>query len=276
VKTVLVTGASSGLGRSCVERFFSAQWNVVAALRSPQQDRFSQAGDRLLQVQMDVVDQKVVARAVAAGIDRFGSIDVVVNCAGYGLKGPFEGLSHSHIQHQFEVNLFGVMHVCRAVLPQMRARREGTIINVSSAAGVFGIPLASIYAASKFALEGFSESLSYELLAQNIVVKIVEPGGMEGTSFVANSARASSSSAKIEDYSDFVRRAELVYRIMNQRRSAPVAHVADVVFRAATDGTDQLRYVATEDIAEIVRQRRETSEAEFMAKMRERFPNRKL
>jgi NAD(P)-dependent dehydrogenase (short-subunit alcohol dehydrogenase family) len=273
-KTVLITGASSGLGQACVRKFSSASWNVIATARNPGSFAAPESVPGVCCVRMDVTSDDSVEQAVDSGLNRFGSIDVVVNSAGYGVRGIFEAIPHRDVLRQFDVNLFGVMRVCRAVLPQMRRAGAGVIVNISSAAGIFALPLGSVYGASKFALEGFSEALSYELLSRNIVVKLVEPGGMSGTNFASNASRASTCAADIPDYASFQLRAEEVYRSMADRPCAPVEHVAGVVFMAATDGTDQLRYVATEDIAPTVRLRRETSELEFMTRMRERFPHR--
>ena len=162
-QTVLITGTSSGFGEAAVRTFAASDWNVVATMRDPAKGSGLGALANVLVTRLDVEDRDSIDAAIAAGIDRFGRIDVVVNNAGFGLFGIFESASRQTVEKQFDVNVFGAMDVVRAILPHFRANRSGTIINVSSGAGVIGFPLASIYSASKFALEGFSEALRYEL-----------------------------------------------------------------------------------------------------------------
>jgi len=269
--TVLITGASTGFGLSTARLFAQRGWNVIASMRSPSVGAALAALPNVLVVRLDVQDPISIEEAIAAGIARFGDIDALVNNAGFGLFGVFEGFSREKVQQQFDVNVFGVMNVTRAVLPHMRARRAGTVINVSSGAGVFGLPMISLYTASKFALEGFSESLSYELRSQGIAVKIVEPGGVVTTGFGDRSAVEASEAQAPSDYDGFVAGSMEVFAGLRSARLATSDDVAQVIFGAATDGTDRLRYLATEDIAPLVRARRETSEEAYMAMMRATF-----
>lgn len=269
--TVLITGASTGFGLSTARLFAQRGWNVIASMRSPSVGAALAALPNVLVVRLDVQDPISIEEAIAAGIARFGDIDALVNNAGFGLFGVFEGFSREKVQQQFDVKVFGVMNVTRAVLPHMRARRAGTVINVSSGAGVFGLPMISLYTASKFALEGFSESLSYELRSQGIAVKIVEPGGVVTTGFGDRSAVEASEAQAPSDYDGFVAGSMEVFAGLRSARLATSDDVAQVIFGAATDGTDRLRYLATEDIAPLVRARRETSEEAYMAMMRATF-----
>lgn len=269
--TVLITGASTGFGLFTARLFAQRGWNVIASMRSPSVGAALAALPNVLVVRLDVQDPISIEEAIAAGIARFGDIDALVNNAGFGLFGVFEGFSREKVQQQFDVNVFGVMNVTRAVLPHMRARRAGTVINVSSGAGVFGLPMISLYTASKFALEGFSESLSYELRSQGIAVKIVEPGGVVTTGFGDRSAVEASEAQAPSDYDGFVAGSMEVFAGLRSARLATSDDVAQVIFGAATDGTDRLRYLATEDIAPLVRARRETSEEAYMAMMRATF-----
>jgi NAD(P)-dependent dehydrogenase (short-subunit alcohol dehydrogenase family) len=267
--TVLITGCSSGFGAAAAQHFAARGWNVAATMRRTAGGAALAALDHVHVSRLDVEDHESVDRAVAGTIARFGGIDVLVNNAGFGLFGIFEGQPREKIQEQFDVNLFGAMDVTRAVLPHFRARRSGVIVNISSGAGVFGLPMTSLYAASKFALEGFSESLSYELASLGIVVKIVEPGGVNDTSFGRRSGAEFASSVAPADYLPFIRAAGDVFaRLRASRAGATSEQVARVIFEAATDGTDQLRYVATDDIGPWVAARRETSETAYMAFMR--------
>lgn len=266
-KTVLITGCSSGFGKAAACLFADRGWNVIATMRNPVEA--CEDYPNVLVTRLDVQDRDSIRSAVADGIARFGRIDVVVNNAGYGLFGVFEGTSRERARDQFDVNVFGVMDVVRETLPHFRQNRSGLYINVSSGAGVFGLPMISLYNASKFALEGFSESLSYELAALGIGVKIVEPGGVLDTKFSARSGEEFSSTSTPADYDAFIAGAGAVFEEMRQARGLATSEgVAQVIFEAATDGTDQLRYLATEDIRPLVEMRRGSSEAEYMAFMR--------
>lgn len=272
-KTVLITGASTGLGKAAALRFQREGWNVIATMRNPEAPGVAELGalPNVLIARLDVQDLASIERAVAAGLARFGRIDVLINNAGFGLFGVFEGTPRAKLQEQFDVNVFGVMDVTRALLPHFRERRAGVIINVSSGAGVFTLPMISAYSASKFALEGFSESLSYELLPLGIVVKIVEPGGVVSTNFGARSGAEAAGTDPHPDYAPFVAHTQEIFAGLRGARLGTEEGVAEVMFTAATDGTEQLRYVATEDILPLVRARRETSEADYSSFMRSRF-----
>ena len=270
-KTVLITGASTGFGKTTAEYFAARDWNVVATMRTPDAGQALAALPGVLVTRLDVEDRASIDSAVRQGIEHFGSIDAVVNNAGFGLFGVFEGTSREKVQQQFDVNVFGVMNVIRALLPHFRARRAGTIINVSSGAGVFGLPMISLYNASKFALEGFSESLSYELASQGIAVKIVEPGGVLDTDFGNRSASEAGQATLPAGYEDFAAATARVFEGLRGKRLATSQDVAKVIFEATTDGTDRLRYLATEDIRPLVEARRQTSEEAYMAFMRQQF-----
>lgn len=271
-KTVLITGCSSGFGEASARIFAAEGWNVVATMRSPDSGSSLQLLPDVLVTRLDVQDRQSIESAVSQAIVRFGRIDVVVNNAGYGLFGVFEGTSREKVADQFGVNVFGVMDVIRATLPHFRANRSGLYVNVSSGAGVFGLPMISLYNASKFALEGFSESLSYELAALGIGVKIVEPGGVLETKFGERSGQEFSSTTTPSEYDDFIAGAGEVFEGLRRSRGRATSdEVAKVILKAATDGTDQLRYVATDDIKPLIDKRRGSSEAEYMAFMRERM-----
>lgn len=169
---VLVTGASSGIGRACAEHLAARGFRVFGTQRRP-----SEAGGGAFEMlAMDVDDDASVAGAVAVVIERAGRIDAVVNNAGYAVMGAVEDTSIAEARAQLETNFFGVLRVCRAVLPGMRAQGGGHIVNISSLAGVLGLPFSGLYSASKFALEGMSESLRHELRPFGIRVVLIEPG----------------------------------------------------------------------------------------------------
>jgi NAD(P)-dependent dehydrogenase (short-subunit alcohol dehydrogenase family) len=275
-KTVLVTGSSTGFGREVARRFQREGWNVVATMRSPASGRELAALPDVLVTRLDVQDPRSIDEAVAAAIARFGRIDVLVNNAGFGLFGLFEATPREKVAEQFDVNVFGLMDVTRAVLPHMRRQQSGMILNVTSGAGVFGLPMISLYSASKFAVEGFSESLAWELASQNIVVKIVEPGGVLDTDFGKRSGEELAQNPALPSYAAFLAHAGATFeKLRADRGKATSAEVAEVIFHAATDGSDRLRYVATPDILPLVEARRQTSEERYMALMRDRFAFRR-
>ncbi len=270
-KTVLITGTSSGFGKAAAKLFARNGWHVIATMRNPGEQTDLVDNNDVMVARLDVQDRDSIGKAIEAGIARFGTIDTLINNAGFGLFGVFEATSREKIREQFDVNVFGVMDVTRAILPHFRKNKGGLIINVSSGAGIFTLPMLSLYCASKFALEGFSESLSYELASQKIVVKIVEPGGVVSTNFGKRSGEEATQNASLADYDAFVTRTNAVFAGLRGERRATEADVAKVIFEAATDGTSQLRYVATADILPLVKARRETSEKEYTELMRTRF-----
>jgi NAD(P)-dependent dehydrogenase (short-subunit alcohol dehydrogenase family) len=270
-KTVLITGTSSGLGKTAANFFAIRGWNVIATMRKPDETNDLANYRDVLVTHLDVQDRASIKKAIEAGIARFGKIDAVVNNAGFGLFGIFESTPCEKIREQFDVNVFGVMDVTRAILPHFRQNKSGLVINISSGAGVFTAPMASLYCASKFALEGFSESLSYELASQNIRVKIIEPGGVLSTNFGKRSGAEAAQHPAPPDYNSFVAATNAIFAGLRASHLATEEDVAKVIFAAATDGTDQLRYVATADIVPWVKARRETSESEYSTLMRSQF-----
>lgn len=181
MKTILITGCSSGYGLETA-RFFHAQgWNVIATLRRPQPDLFPPS-ERLRLLELDVTRPA----SIAAAIEAAGPLDVLVNNAGIGVIGVFEATSMATVREVFETNTFGVMAMTQAVIPQMRERRAGVIVNVTSSVTLAAMPLAAAYTASKTAIQGFTGSLAHELGAFGVKVKLVEPGYGPTTRFAAN------------------------------------------------------------------------------------------
>jgi NAD(P)-dependent dehydrogenase (short-subunit alcohol dehydrogenase family) len=270
-KTVLITGCSSGFGAATARHFADQGWNVIATMRNPADDPGLANLANTLVSRLDVEDQNSIETAIAEGIARFGRIDVLVNNAGFGAFGIFEETPRAKMLAQFNVNLFGLMDVTRAMLPHFRQNRAGCIVNIGSGAGVFALPMISLYCASKFALEGFSEALSYELADLGIAVKMVEPGGVTATKFGARSGAEAAGAESIPDYAPFITAAhDLFAALRAQRANATSEEVAAVIYQAATDTSDRLRYIATDDIMPLVKARRETSEEAYMAFMRAR------
>lgn len=270
-KTVLITGCSSGFGKATALIFAREGWNVVATMRDTTKAGELALHPRIFVTRLDVQDPDSIAQGVGAGIGRFGVIDVLVNNAGFGLFGVFEATPADKLREQFEVNVFGAMEVTRALLPHFRSRRAGLVVNISSGAGVFTLPLLAPYCASKFALEGFSEALSHELAPLGIAVKIVEPGGVLDTNFGARSGAEAARTPAPADYDGVAQATARLYERLSAQATSTQDDVARVIFQAATDGSDQLRYVATEDIQPLVRARRETSEAAYLQFLRARI-----
>src|SRR2546428_12594266 len=184
--TVLITGSSSGIGKACAQLFVARGWNVAATARDPTALAGWAPTTHALALRLDVTNEETIAAAFAATTARFGSIEVLVNNAGYGVFGPLEGITPEQLERQFQTNVFGVAAMIRHVLPIMRQRRQGTIINMSSIAGRTADPFASAYGATKFAIEGLSESLRFELKAHGVRVKLIEPGHFK-TDFLTRS-----------------------------------------------------------------------------------------
>lgn len=172
----LVTGASRGIGADIAKAILETGDNLIATARTPASLAYLGDSDRLLPRRLDVTDPEQAAGAVAAGLDRFGHIDIVVNNAGICLLGAVEEASAEHVKSLFETNVFGLLNVTRAVLPHMRARRRGHIMNISSVAGYSGYAGFGVYSGTKFAVEGLSEALQLELAPLGVHLTIVEPG----------------------------------------------------------------------------------------------------
>jgi NAD(P)-dependent dehydrogenase (short-subunit alcohol dehydrogenase family) len=256
-QTVLITGASSGFGRETVKLFHQKGWNVVATMRSPD-DSFSSL-DGVLVTRLDVTDKASIASAVTAAVGRFGGIDVLVNNAGYGTLGALEAAPDDIIRQQFEVNFFGLIEVTKAVLPGMRARRSGVIVNVSSVGGRVTFPFCTLYHATKFAVEGLTESLQYELDPLGIRLKIVEPGGYK-TNFAGRSMGFYGAGG-IREYA--VPYDKFVANLEHWPMSGNIGEVADVIYAAVTDGSEQLRYPAGHDAGPLLEMRKQADDIEF-------------
>jgi len=260
-KTVLVTGASSGFGRETVRVFVEKGWNVIATMRSPEKEEELSKIEGVMVVRLDVTDKGSIREAVAAGVSRFGGIDVLVNNAGYGAFGALEVAPDEVIRQQFEVNLFGLIDVTKAVLPGMRERKSGVIINVSSVGGRLTFPFATLYHATKFAVEGLTESLQYELNPLGIRLKIVEPGGYR-TNFAGRSMTMYGGG---DGYQDRIER--FVGLLDNWPMSENIGEVADVIYEAATDGTEKLRYPVGNDALPLLEARKQMDDVDFKKMM---------
>ena len=267
-KTILITGTSTGLGRATAKLFQREGWNVVATMRNPANETELAALDGVVVTRLDVEDASSILPAINAGINRFGEIDVLVNNAGFGAFGPLEATPIETIRRQFEVNVIGVLQTTQAILPHFRSRRAGTIINITSTSGRVTLPFGSLYHGSKFAVEGISEGLQYELAPLGIRVKLVEPGAIK-TDFAGRSMAFSNEPA-LTEYQPLIESAMKTYGQM-MGESSPPELIAEVVFTAATDESDVLRYAAGEDAVQMLANRAVTSDEEYFASVRRQF-----
>ena len=262
-KTILITGASSGIGKVTAKHFHDQGWNVVATMRSPEKEEDLAGLDDVLVTRLDVTDPASIEAAVTEGIARFGQIDVLVNNAGYGAYGPLEAFPMEKIRRQFDTNVIGLLEVTKAVLPHMRANGSGTIVNISSIGGQMTFPLGALYHGTKFAVEGISEAMHFELEAAGIKVKIVEPG-MIATDFGGRSFDFVNDESMAE-YQPVIQALFATWGSEEMTsRASPPSVVADVIWEAVTDGTDTLRYRAGADAVELLDNRKALDDATFI------------
>lgn len=239
MKTVVITGTSSGYGLETARHFLAKGWNVIATMRRPRADILPSSA--LLRVlPLDVTSEE----SIRTFFDVAGPIDVLVNNAGVGVVGAFEATPMSHVRTIFETNTFGVMAMTQAVIPQMRERRSGTIINVTSSVTLAPFPLAAAYTASKTAIEGFTGSLAHELAHFGIRTKLVEPGYAPTTSFAQNTP------VRVEDlipqaYAGFA--APIFEQFARPSLTTREIDVAEAVWQAANDASDTLHFPAGAD-----------------------------
>ena len=262
-KTILITGASSGFGRETAKLFQQKGWNVIATMRSPEKETELTTISNIFVSKLDVTDKQSIQDAVTAGTERFGKIDVLVNNAGYGALGALEGATEEQIKQQFDVNLFGLIDVIKAVLPGMRQQRSGTIINVSSVGGRITFPFSSLYHATKFAVEGLTESMQYELNPLGIHLKIVEPGGYK-TEFAGRSMTLFNIDGLDEYKVPFNKFATM---LEDWPMSENIGEVADAIYEAATDGTEKLRYPVGHDAVQLIETRQQMNDVDFKKMM---------
>lgn len=241
-KTIFMTGCSTGLGKAAAILFASKGWRVIATMRNPDREEELTKIKGVTLLQLDVTKHEQIQAAAKKALE-MGPVDVVFNNAGYGLAGPFEGTTDAQIVQEIDTNLLGVLRTTQAFLPHFRERRSGLFITTTSIGGLIALPLNSVYHATKWALEGWSESMAFELSKFGIGIKTVSPGGIK-TDFLSRSLVLTEHPA----YVDLVAKVLAVFT--NPARDATTStaeQIAEVVYEAATDGKSQLRYVAGED-----------------------------
>jgi NAD(P)-dependent dehydrogenase (short-subunit alcohol dehydrogenase family) len=265
-KTIFITGSSSGLGRATAKLFSDYGWNVIASMRQPERETELQGlrGIRLLK--LDITDPHQIEEAARETLAE-ADVDVVFNNAGYGLSSPLEGLSDEQILRMAFTNLVGPIRVTKAFLPHFRAKRSGLFINTTSIGGLITVPFNSLYHATKWGLEGWCESMAFELGLFGIGMKIIEPGGMQ-TDFFGRSLDVGHHPA----YDSLMSLVMDAVSNPNQvaKYSTP-GSVAAVVYEAATDGTDQLRYLAGADAKEAFAARQQLGPVAFNDALRQQY-----
>ena len=241
-KTLFITGSSSGLGRATARVFSSKGWNVIATMRAPEKEAELGKLPGVVLLGLDITDKRQIEAAAARAVG-MGEVDVVFNNAGYGLAGPLEGTTDEQILRIVDTNLLGTIRTTKAFIPHFRKKRSGLFINTTSIGGLVAVPFNSLYHATKWALEGWGESMAFELNQLGIGMKTVSPGGMK-TDFFTRSFDV----GRHADYDALV--SKVMGVITDPKRmetySTP-GQIAEVVYEAATDGKDQLRYVAGAD-----------------------------
>lgn len=263
---VFITGASSGIGQAAATLFAERGWRVVATMRNHADGAELARHQGVAVLPLDVTDPASAEAAVTATLERFGRIDVLLNNAGYGLVGPFETATDEQIRRQFATNVDGIFSMTRAVLPTMRRQGSGTIINVASLGGLISMPFFSLYNATKFAVVGFTESLSYELAPLGIRAKFIAPGGV-ATEFGGRSQVRTFTEDR-NPYSDTLSKA--MSALGGRRGNYSTAEsIAEVIFKAATDDTGQVMYLAGQDAEQIYTLQKNLSESQRLEMVRQ-------
>jgi NAD(P)-dependent dehydrogenase (short-subunit alcohol dehydrogenase family) len=265
-KRIFITGASSGLGKATAKLFASKGWHVLATMRNPQKEEELDKLENITLLPLDVTNVEQIKSTSEEAIS-IGAIDVVFNNAGYGLGGVFEATTDEQITRQINTNLLGVMRVTKAFIPHFRENKNGLFITTTSIGGLITFPFFSVYHATKWALEGWSESLAFELGAHGIKLKTVSPGGI-ATDFSGRSLDMSMHEAYSEDLQKIT---NVMTNPERQNTYSTAEQIANVVYGAATDGETKLRYVAGEDAKAMYAQRNEVGDEVFRAGIQEIF-----
>ncbi|MFL6378431.1 MAG: SDR family oxidoreductase [Nitrososphaeraceae archaeon] len=275
-KVAVVTGSSSGIGFETALLLARSGFHTYASMRNLGKSKnITEITNKeklpLQVVQLDVNDDRSVIEAIDKIVAENQKIDVLVNNAGYGLFGSLEDLSIEEIKVQFETNFFGVVRVTQQVLPVMRKQNTGIIVNVSSVGGQIGIPGLSAYHSTKFALEGLSESISYELEPFGIRVVIIEPGVIR-TNIINSSIIAKKALDPKSPYLSLMKKLENNFKSMmeNASASSPPEEVAKIVLQAVTSESPQLRYAVGNDATTLLQAKR-MSDAEFRDLIKQQF-----
>lgn len=269
MSTIVITGSSSGIGKATAKYFAQQGWQVAATMRRPENEAELNHIEGVSLYALDVTNAASIKSATQQILADMGRVDVVLNNAGYGLMGTFEAATPEQIQSQFDTNVFGLMSVTRAFLPHFRANKAGLFINVSSIGGLVTFPFVSLYHGTKWAVEGFSESLSYELAPLGIHVKIIEPGGVS-TDFAGRSL-AMTTQEGLTDYDETFGRFQANVASSEMPTANTPEQLAQAIYQAATDGKAQLRYMVGADAEQMYQLRKTKGDDAFVATIAEQF-----
>lgn len=266
-KVAVVTGSSSGIGFATSLVLARNGFYTYATMRNLAKSQgimdASKKDSLPIQViQLDVNDEQSVKTAIDKIIKEKGRIDILVNNAGYGLAGAFEDVSMEEVKSQFETNLFGIIRVTQAVIPYMRKQKQGIIINVSSVGGRIALPMVSAYTSTKFALEGLSESMRFELEPFGIKVVIIEPGVI-GTNFTKAMVMAKKAQDPNSPYAQLAQKVNTTFSYMFENNASPPHKVAEVILKAVTAQNPEPRYLAGDDAVMWMEKRKNMSDVEF-------------
>lgn len=271
-KSVLITGSSTGIGRATAELLAERGYRVLATMRSPEKGRHLSETARAKGWDLSVLPLDVREDASVAGaLAQAGEVDVLVNNAGFEVWGPLEEMTVEDLKDQFETNVYGPFRLITALLPAMRRRRSGVIVNVSSVAGRVAAPLNGLYAASKFALEALSETLHYEAGHFGVRVHLIEPGGVNSPFPENRRLVGAAAGDESSPYRELITQWEQAAERLNPGgvRADP-ADVAAVVLEAIEKG-DRLRYPVGNDAQMVLAVRKQMDDEQFEAVMRERL-----
>ena len=262
-KTIFITGASAGLGKATAKLFASKGWTVIATMRKPENETELNRIGNITVLPLDVTNpdqiKETTQKAIALGVD------VVFNNAGYGLYGAMEAVSDEQIMQEINTNLVGVLRVTQAFIPYFREKKGGMFITTTSIGGLAAYPLGSVYHATKWALEGWSESVSFELKQFGIIVKNIVPG-LINTEFLGRSL-------EYVPHAAYTQLFEKLFGAFKPADYSSPAPVAEVVFEAATDGKDTFRYLAGADAIAIYEKRRQMGDEAFRKEIEQTLIN---
>jgi NAD(P)-dependent dehydrogenase (short-subunit alcohol dehydrogenase family) len=262
MKTIFITGASSGLGKATAKLFSAKGWNVIATMRTPAKETELGNLPNVTLVELDVSNSEQIHKVVSQITSKTG-VDVVLNNAGYALTGPLEASTDEQIIKQIITNELGAILVTKGFIRHFREQKSGMFLTTTSIGGLVSFPLNSVYHASKWALEGFAESLSFELKPFNISVKTISPGGIK--SDFMGKARI----VRDENYADIFEKMLAMFE--SGLPGSEPEQIAEIVYEAATDGKEQLRYVAGADAIATYRRRVEVGSELFHSELMKQF-----
>lgn len=264
-KVAIITGANSMIGKALVEKFSNENWKIHATIRSKSNKNLIQ-GENIIYHEMNLENQKSINKTIAKILKLESKIDLLINNAGFVLSGPFECLSDEQIRRQMEVNFFGAVFMIKSVIPALKKQQGSTIINMSSLCGLVTFPMLSMYHASKWALEGFSESLLFELEPFGINVKLIEPGGVKENDYAANVEFAKNKNPEYQELLNKVHKTNWFPSF-----SEPI-YIAQEVFKASQDNSSKLRYTIGADVALFLEERAQgLSNESYLSKIKARI-----